>query len=90
MSPSWACEKLASNESREERPAKVSFDDVPSGRKNSSNFFIAPDVFAKSLACRTCDVDFHEGPNICRATNLHAAVFPTPEGPAKIKCGGFA
>ena len=90
VSPSTACVKFASKESNEERPARVSFEEVPSGRKNSSNFFIAPAVFAKSLACNTCVVECHEGPRICRATSRQAAVFPTPAGPAKIRWGGFA
>ena len=84
-SPASATVKLESNESREDRPAKVSFDDAPPGLRNSSNLFIAPLLFARSLACRICVVDCHEGPRICLATSLHAAVLPTPEGPAKIK-----
>ena len=68
----------------------MSLEEVPSGRKKSSNFFIAPAVFAKSLACKTWVVECQDGPRICLATRRHAAVFPTPAGPARIRCGGFA
>ena len=85
MSPSAAVVKLESKESREERPARVSFEDAPPGFRNSSNFLIAPLLFAKSRACRIWVVEFQEGPSICLAINRHAAVLPTPEGPAKIR-----
>ena len=51
---------------------------------------MAPALFARSLACSMWVVDFHEGPKICLATNLQAAVFPTPAGPAKMRWGGLA
>lgn len=85
VSPSSATVRLESNESNEDLPASVSFDDVPPGLRNSSNFFIAPALLAKSLAWRTCVVECQEGPNICLAINLQAAVLPTPVGPARIR-----
>ena len=72
------------------RPANVSLDEDPSGRRNSSNFDIAPEVRAKSRAWRTCVLASHAGPSTCRAISLHAAVLPTPGGPESRRCGGFA
>ena len=85
VSPATALVMLESKESRDDRPAKVSFEDEPPGRKNSSKVFIAPALLAKSLACRTWVVERHEGPRIWRAISRHAAVLPTPGGPANIK-----
>lgn len=63
-SPATALVMLESKESRDDRPAKVSFEEEPPGRKNSSKVFIAPALLAKSLACRTWVVERHEGPRI--------------------------
>lgn len=79
-----------SNASRLVRLARVSLLPTPAGRRKSSNFAIAPAVFAKSLACNTCVVDCQPAPSTWRATKRHAAVLPTPDGPAISKWGGFA
>ena len=64
VSPATALVMLESKESRDDRPAKVSFEEEPPGRKKSSKVFIAPALLAKSLACRTWVVVRHEGPRI--------------------------
>ena len=82
--------RLESYASRLVLPAKVSFDVVPSGRKNDSNLPIAPLVLERSFAFRTWVVDLYDGPKICLAISLHIAVLPTPVGPEISKCGGLA
>ena len=82
--------KLESNASKLIVPANVSEESFPEGRKNSSNFAMAPAFLARSLACNTCVVDFQLGPRTCLATRRQAAVFPIPAGPQMSRCGGLA
>ena len=70
------------------KPASVLLD--PLGLRNSSNFFIAPGILERSLALRICVVAFQRGPNNCLATKRITAVFPTPLGPERSRCGGLA
>ena len=53
---------LWSKASRLVRPARVSSEPAPSGRKNAANLAIAPEVVSISRACRMWVVARHEGP----------------------------